>query len=163
MTIATFGVTVDSVRKHHFPTQNAWSTSSSPSLATVTEMLDVEAGRLAGALLKESIPTSAIVAGTPEYASCQGQLRMMVARRALDAMTGADPAIAKRWDTAIDGWFKSLDADGPTFLGNDDLGTLSLSDADGPTEHLTEYGLAVDSDTLPPSDALNPFRVDDLL
>lgn len=163
MAIEVFGVTVDSVRKHHFPTHNAWSTSTSPSAATVAEMLDVEAGRLAGALLKEAIPTSAIVSGTPEYASCQGQLRMMVARRALDAMTGADPAIAKRWDAAIDAWLKGLDADGPTFLGNDDLGTLSAGDADGPTSHIEEYGLEVSTDTTEAPDAISPLRKDDFL
>lgn len=163
MSIATFGVTADSVRAHHFPHLSPFSSSTSPTSTTVAEKLDVEAARLAGALLGEAIPTSAIVPGTPEYAACQGILRLMVARSCLEAMTGANPELAKRWDGQIEEWFSDLDELGPTFLGNDDLGTLEASDADGPTDHIGELGLEVGTDTTDASDAIMPLRKDDLL
>ena len=163
MTIATFGVTVDSVRAHHFPHLSPFSSSTSPTSTTVSEKLNVEAARLAGALLGEAIPTSAILADTPEYAACQGILRIMVARACLEAMTGTNPELAKRWDTTIKEWFENLDELGPTFLGNNSLGTLEASDADGPTDHIGELGLEVGTDTTDASDAIMPLRKDDLL
>lgn len=161
--IETFGVTPDGVRRHHFPHLDAFSASTSPSSATVAEMIDAEAGRLAGALLAEAIPTSAITQGTAAHAQCARILRLMAARSALEAMTGKDPEIAKRWDREIDRWFESLDELGPTFLGDDTLGTLEASDADGPTDHISEYGLEVGTDTTDASDAIMPLRKDNLL
>lgn len=163
MTVETFGVTADSVRAHHFPHLSAFSASTSPSSTTVGEMITVEAARLTGALFSEAIPTSAIVSGTAAYAACQGILRLCAARRCLEAMTGADPALAKRWDAAIDAWFKQLEAEAGTFLGNSSLSTLEPSNPDGPTTHIDEYELDVSSDTVDPSPATTPLRKDDVL
>lgn len=160
MTIEVFGIDADGVRTHYFPTFSAWV---KPDSTAVGEMIDEAGAAVAGALAGESIATSELTAGTPEYVSCSAQVRRIAARRALEALTGSNPALAKRLDEQIDAWFKGLDEMGGTFLGNSDLGSLSASDADGPTMHLDEYVLAVSSDDVEPSDATNPFRKDDLL
>jgi hypothetical protein len=163
MAVETFGVTAAMVQRHYFPTFTTWSGSTIPTTTAVGEMIDAAGGRLTGALLNESIPVGGITAGTAAYAACQDVMRMLTARRVLECITGVNPALAQRLDQEIAAWFKSFDESGATFLGDDDLGSLSESDPDGPTHHIDEYVLPVSTDNAEASDATLPFRKDDLL
>jgi len=153
MALVTFGITPDSVRGHHFPHIDAFSTSSAPTLAIVTEAINEEAGRMQGALLKESIQASAITAATGPYVSCARALRLAVAVRIAADMTGANPELVKAWKAQLKDWFDGLAADGATFLGDDTL-SAAASDPDGPTTHIDEYSLdtgnAADASTATP-------------
>lgn len=163
MAIATFGVTADSVRAHFFPHMDAWTTASRPSTTSVTELINAEAGRLQGRLLKESI-TAATIDAAPSsaaYAMCADVLRKMVAVRLSRTLPGAATELAKAWAGEVDEWLKMLEADGGTFLGDDTLST-SASDPDGPTSYLDEYGIDT-GDTADASSAAPVLRRDDIL
>lgn len=141
MPLSLFGVTVESVRKHHFPQADAWTASSRPSEATVAEIIDEEAGRLAGALSVESIAVTG-VATTAAYVSCRKQLRMMAAIVLARDMTGVDPALARAWKLEVNEWFDGLDDSNAAFLG-EGAAVTSLTEPDGPTDFISNLGLDV--------------------
>ena len=163
MPVATFGVTPDSVRALHFPNLDAWSTSSRPSSTAVTTGITAEAARLQGRLLKESIIAATIDAAptSAAYLMCADVLVLMVAVRLIRDIPGADSALARVWAAAVEEWFKTLENDGSTFLGDDSLQT-GASDPDGPTEFITEYGLST-GDVADASSAEPYLRRDDIL
>lgn len=142
MALNDFGVTVESVRKHHFPNADAWTETSRPAESAVAEAIQEEAGVLAGALLLEAIDASTIAQDSPAYVSCRKTLRMMVAMRIVADMTGQDPAVAKKWERAVEKWMDALDEGGDTFLGGGATSTTS-SDPDGPTDFIGENSLEV--------------------
>lgn len=145
MTVSIFGLTANNVRDHHFPHLDAWSASSSPSTTTVTEAIAEEAGVLAGALTLENIDASTITNATSgAYVQCRKVLRMQVAIRIARDMTGQNPELLKAWSTAVDVWYKGLDEGGASFLG-DGAAAVGESDPDGPTSHITTFGLTQDT------------------
>lgn len=161
MALELFGVTVESVRRHHFPNADAWVESSRPSESTVEETIDEEAGRLAGALSKESVSVTGD-STTAAYVSCRRQLRLMVAIVVSRDMTGVDPALARAWKTEVREWFEGLESEGNggvAFLGDGAVAT-STTEPDGPTDHITDLGLDV-GDTADASSVEPPFRRDD--
>lgn len=161
MAVVTFGVTADSVRKHHFPFIESWSATTAPTDTTVTEKISENAGLLAGALLKEAIQASSIAAASPAYVQCTRILRLMVALELVADMTGQDPKVVERWQAIITAWFERLADIGATALGDESLST-SASDPGGPTDHIDEYGLDV-GDTADASSVVPRLRRDDAL
>lgn len=159
MAIETFGVSVDSVRRHHFPQFDAFSANTTPSSTTVDEMLDEEGGLLTGRLYLKNVAASSIEADSPAYAQCSLILRKMVALRVLKVMTGQSPELAVSWAAEIESWFNNLKVYGAGFLGDASLEAGDVP-ATGPVTHINMLGL-----TLPdPLDAssLTPFlRKDD--
>lgn len=144
MAINLFGLTAESVRKHHFPMWSSLSASSKPTLEVVTEKLDEAAAQIAGALNEEAIDASAIVADTPAYLQCRRAVRTACALQLLWAAAGLDPELAKAWREWLDAFLNGLGEGGATFLGGGATSTTP-SDPDGPTSHISQYGLTTDS------------------
>ena len=142
MAVNEFAVTQQTVATHHFPMWPAFSTSSKPSAATVALLITESAGVLTARLYSENI-TSITDTASAAYLMCAEQLRRMVALKVLKASTQQDPELAKALLAEINEWFASLAAAGGTFLGDDALQTGD-SDPDGPTSHISEFGLTTD-------------------
>lgn len=141
-----YGVTADSVRRHHFPNADAWAASSRPSLATVTEAVQEEAAVLTGALAGEAIDASTITDATSSaYLSCRKTLRMMVALRIAQDMNGLEPNVVVAWKKQVKDWLDGLDEGGSLFLG-DGATSSGTSEPDGPTDFISELGLEVGAD-----------------
>lgn len=161
-TISLFGLNADSVRAHHFPNMDAWTSSSRPSSTTVTEVLNEEAGRLAGYLNAQNIDASSITDATsPAYLSCRKQLRMMVALVIARDMTGTAPQLAEKWEENTTAWLDALREKGATALGGGAVAS-GTSDPDGPTSHFSVYSLAGD-DAADMSSTIPALRKDDEL
>lgn len=162
MAASTFGVTADAVRRHHFPAFDSFSTSSNPTAVTVGEVVSEEAARLAGWLALEEIDASAITdVNSSAYLQCARVLKLMTAAKLVGSMSGLDPELVKAWRAEINEWKKGLDEGGAAFLGDGATAT-GLSDADGPTTHISEYSLTQDSAELM-STVVPRLRRDDAL
>lgn len=145
MAINLFGLEADDVRRHHFPMWDPLSASSKPTTATVTEKLEEAAAQVAGALNAEAIDAASIVdTVSPAYLQCRKAVRTLCALQFLWAATGLDPELAKAWREWLAWFFEGLAEGGATFLGGGATST-SDSDPDGPTSHISQYGLTVDS------------------
>lgn len=145
MSTNLFGLSADDVRKHHFPMWSALSASSKPTLDVVTEKLAEAAAEVAGALNAEAINAAAITdASSPAYLQCRRAVRTACALQLLWAAAGLDPELAKAWREWMAAFFTGLDEGSATFLGGGATST-SPSDPDGPTSHISEYGLTTDS------------------
>lgn len=142
MAVNEFGVTQQTVAQIHFPMWPAFSTSSKPTSTIVGTMITESAGVLAAKLYAETI-TTITDSASAAYLMCSEQLRRMVALKVLKASTQQDPELAKALQAEIDAWFAGLASGGGTFLGNEALQTGD-SDPDGPTSHISEFGLTTD-------------------
>lgn len=153
MASSTFGITAASVRSHHLPRQDAFSASSQPTLATVTEAIAEEAAAMAGKLALELVTASAITANSDAYKACARILRMQCAARIALDMLGMDSDLVRSWQATVADWYEALADGGASFLG-DGASATGDSNADGPTSHVSVYGLTTDagedmSDTVP--------------
>ncbi|MBL8909868.1 MAG: hypothetical protein JNM17_04100 [Archangium sp.] len=144
MALQTFSVTAESVRKHHFPQADAFSTTSRPSEATVLEAIDEEAGKLAGKLNTEGV-TVADDATKAAFVSCRAQLRMMVALRIARDMTGVDPELSRAWKKEVIEWFLALEESNADALGDGASNATEL-EPDGPTDHIQTLNLDTGND-----------------
>lgn len=144
MASSDFGVTADSIRRHHFPNLDAFSTASRPTAATVAECIEEEAALMAGALALENVSASAITADSDAYVLCRKTLRLQVAARLARDIPGADSDLARSWQASVEAWYASLAKGGASFLG-DGAAASGASDPDGPTWHGSEYSLTTDS------------------
>jgi hypothetical protein len=161
VSISTFGVTYSTVHDHCFPRLDNFSATTSPSAATVTAKIDVAAARLAAALSKESISPATIAADTTSaaYAICADIVRKMTA---LSLYIPTDDASAvEGWKADVKAFFDQLEKDAGVALADPTLST-SASPPNGPTTHIAEYGLDVDSTDVM-SDATFPLHAKDQL
>lgn len=140
MSANNFGVTAASVRSHHFPNADAWTTASRPSSTAVAEAIDEEAAHMAGRLALELVDAASITASSAAYYACRRILRMQVAVRVIRDMLGQDSDLARAWEAAVADWYAQLDKGGVSFLGDGATATGS-SDADGPASHISVFGL----------------------
>jgi hypothetical protein len=157
-----FGVTYSAVRAHCFPRLDDFSTTTSPSAATVSSKIEVAASRLAAGLAKEEITTASIAAlgsAEPAYIICADIIRKLTALSL--RIPADDPSVPEGWQKEVDAFFTQLDADAGLALANDSLGP-SESDPDGPTHHIDEYSLSI-GDTTDASSAAPALRKDDAL
>lgn len=163
MTVSVFGLTAAILRADYLPNADDFSTSSSPTVATVTRLLNQKAAELEGRLLKEAIAASGITSATSAaYLWCQETLSLMVMIRVAGLMTGLNGDLVKEWQVRLDDRLQTLADDGATALGDTSLST-SASDPDGPTSHITELGLDVSDMASSASSVTPPFRKDDVL
>ena len=153
MAVNLFGLTVNAVRASMFPQLSDFSVNSSPTLAEGVICLEEEAGELAAKLYRRNIVASGIVSTldannlhSPAWLWCARTLRLMVALELLKRMSQQYPELAKAYRTELDARLADLQQSGGTALGNDSLETGS-SPADGPTSHISEYGLTTDDPT----------------
>ena len=159
MSTSTFGITAASVRSHHFPNAEAWTTGSRPTSTAVGEAIDEEAAQMAAALSMEKVDASAIVANTVAYNSCRRVLRMQVAVRVMREMLGQDSALATAWSALVAEWYAGLAKGGASFLGDSSLAS-GTSDPDGPTWHGSELE---QDDVADMSSVIPSLRKDDRL
>ena len=143
--INLFGLMPEDVRKHHFPMWSALSASSKPTLDVVQEKLDEAAADVAGRLFAENIDAATITdVDSPAYLQCRRAVRTLCALQLLWAAAGLDPEIAKAWREWLAEFFKGLADAGATFLGGGATATGD-ADPDGPTSHISYYGLTTDA------------------
>ena len=160
MAINVFGVTATSVKDHHFPHWDGFTTATTPTLATVTLMIDESGAVLAGKLSVEGIVPSTITDATSAaYAWCATVVRLHAAIKVMQASTAQDPAIIERWEKMLAALFKDLATNGATAIGP---GASSISNPSGPDTHIETYSLEVDS-AEDMSTTVPVFRRDDLL
>jgi hypothetical protein len=163
MAISVFGVTHTKVHDHHFPQVAAFSTASKPTATIVGEMVDEEAAKCAGALRAEGIEPATISAAQatyPEaYAWCAETIKLGAALRAIGAMSGQNPEIAKTWKLALDERYEDLDARGWVALGD---APAPSQDANGPRTFIDSLSLDT-GDTDDDSDLEPTFRRSDSL
>lgn len=150
MAVSIFGLTAASVREHMFPQLKDFSANSSPTSTIVGEVIEEEAGELAGRLYAENISASAITndldANSLHSAAwlwCVRTLRLMVALELLKRMSQQYPELAKEYRAELTARLKDLNDRGGTALGNSGLDT-GASNADGPTSHISQYSMTVD-------------------
>ena len=160
MTVSTFGVDAESVRRHHFAFMPAFAAGSRPSLATVTEAIAEEAAAMAGALALELVNAASITVDSGAYNTCRRILRLQVAARLARDIPGADSALARSWDGAVRDWYEKLDEGGASFLGDGATATGGF-DADGPVSHLSVYNLERDEGASMSSPVNGKLRMDD--
>ena len=145
-----FGLTANGVRAHMFPQWPDFTDNSSPTVTIVGECIEEEAGELAGKLYGEDIIASAIdddldenTLHSPAWLWCVRTLRLMVALQVMRRATQSDPELAKTYALELKARLDALAESGATALGNEALST-GPSDPDGPTSHVTVYGLTTD-------------------
>jgi len=163
--INVFGVTADGVQRHMFPQWPSFSTKSNPTAVTVGEIIDEQAAKLAGQLLKRSIDASTTAltqSGHPlGWAWCASTLKLMVAMQIVPAVTGLDPAVVNRWGRELKERLKELEEHGATVLGD----VTADEETDSPLEastHIDQYDLET-SDTSLMSGTGVRLRYDDEL
>lgn len=164
MTLPAFGVTASTVRAQMFPHWGDFSTNSSPTAATVADIITEESGDLAALLYREDVAASsvdALTASAAPYQWCAKTLRLMVALRILRASTQQEPQLAEAFKAELAERLKLLAAEGATALGDASLQS-GTSDPDGPTSHISVYGLEVD-DSEDMSTTVPRLRRDDAL
>lgn len=144
VSVTTFGVVADDVRAEYFPHWSAFSATTKPTSTVVATFITEEGADLGGRLRLESITPSTVTSGsTPEaYAWCQKTLRLMVAIRVARASTAQNPDVVKAWKTELDERLEQLNRHGTVVLG-DAVASDSTSPPEGPTTHITQYGLDV--------------------
>lgn len=151
MGVNIFGLEANSVRAHMFPQWGDFTVNSSPTLTVVEECIEEEAGELAGRLYGEDIVASAITDELDDndmhsaaWLWCVRTLRLMVALQVLRRTTQSDPELAKAYQTELKARLDDLSSRGATALGDSTLQT-GTSDPDGPTSHISQFGLTVDA------------------
>jgi hypothetical protein len=140
-----FAVTQAAVASDYFPQWRAgFTANSAPTAARVAVLITEEAAELTSRLYAEGITAEDITdAATAAYVKCAAQVKRMVALRIYRLTTQQNPELARALRAESDAWLKELAAGGGTFLGNESLDT-GASDPDGPTSHITQYGLETD-------------------
>ena len=146
MAVSTFSVTALTVRSNRFPHLSDFGANTAPSSTSVATFIDQSAARLEGKLLLEKIVASSITdAASAAYLWCQETLELMTAVRIAQAATGSDNGQAQAWRDEIKARFDELEEGGATALGSGVSTTGTSSDPDGPTSHISEFNLTVDS------------------
>lgn len=161
MAPSTFGVTAATVRAAYFGHLDEFSASSVPSAVQVADFVTKSAAILDGKLLQESVTASEITdTASSAYVWCADTIQLATAIRCIHAMQSSDPDIAKAWLKELTDRYEDLGEKGYLALGGG--ATAPAQQADGPSHHLDEYSLTVDSaDDM--SDAVPVFRRSDLL
>lgn len=159
MAIPRFGVSVANVRAHYFPSRAAFSSTSTPTEDTVSEIVNAAAADLAGKLAAAGATATSITASASPsaFAWCADYVRLGSAVRVMEAMAGAGAVPAfwrqelkdKRQDLQVTGL--SVLGDAPT-PGGEYLGARS---------HVTGHSLETDTESI--SDSTPRFRRSDEL
>jgi len=166
--VSIFELTPALVRANKFPQWGEFSTVSSPSATQVTDIIEGQAGELAAKLYAEDVVASSISNATDTnslhsaaWLWCRETLRLMVAIEILRISSQQDPELARAYAAQLKQRLKDLDEKGATALGD---ATLSggTSDPNGPTSHISQYGLSVD-EAVNMSSAVPMLRKDDQL
>lgn len=147
MSVAEFAITAEAVRASVFPHWSAFSSTTKPTATLVATYITEEAADLGGKLMLKGVAPSAITSGgTPyAYAWCQKTLKLMVGARVAKAATASNPELAKTLQEELERRFELLEAHGEALLV-DVSSSTDDSPAEGPTTHISQYGLTVDDE-----------------
>ncbi len=162
MTVSTFGVDEDFVRRHYFPQMPGFNTDSNPTAATVLEFIQDAGADLEAALLQEDIVATGIATATDAaYVWCRKTIALAAAITCYPVMTGQDPAVLQKWQKQLDARYADLAEKGYLALG----GGVSApaEEPDGPTHFIDSYNLDTSENDLRASRITAPFRKDDRL
>jgi hypothetical protein len=160
--VNVFGVTHDTVRRHHFPGIQSFSLGSAPTSTTVTEKIGSAAADLAGKLTLKGIDAATIIdTASAAYAWCAETLRIATAVKLLQIISGVDADLAKAWKSELKDRYELLAEQGVDAMGGG-ASTTDLGGPDGPNTHISELSLDTGDDGLA-SDVIPPFRKDDQL
>lgn len=161
MTVQTFGVTYSTVKAHFFPQHQGFSANTTPSSTTVTEEILWVASDLDAKLRAKAVDPASIVASSAAYYWCAQTIALKVAAKISRSVSGADPAIAKAWQTDHEARLKQLKNEGVSTLGDGAVATGGANPG-GPTDHISTLGLDI-GDTSLASDVIPPLRKSDEL
>lgn len=160
MTVTTYGVAADDVRADHFPHWTAFSATTNPTSTRVAVLINEEAADLAGALRVKSVdPTSITDSASEAYAWCAKTLKLAVAVRIFGSVTAANPEGRKALQDELSARLDWLQKHGLELGGAQ---TLLSTSPEGPTSHITRYGLTT-ADPSCMSSTESPFHKDDKL
>lgn len=164
MSVSTFAVVPEAVRKKHLPALSAYSTSSAPTTADVADFINEAAGDLEGRLNLQGVSITSIAAQPPTTAAylwCVKYIRMYAAVEAIAAGAQCEAESAKRLSKKLSDMQTALEDNGTLVLGEGAAPT-TLSDPSGlvTTEDMLGLDTGDDADA---SDLEPPFRKDDPL
>lgn len=162
MSVSTFSVDEDYVRRHYYPQMPGFNTDSNPTAATVLEFIEDAAADLEAALLQESIVASSIATATDAaYVWCRKTIALDAAITCYPVMTGQDPAVLQKWQKKLDARYADLAEKGYLALGG---GVVAPTEQpDGPTTFIDVLGLDTSENDRRASSVDMPFHADDLL
>ena len=153
MTINVFGVDADSLRRHYFPHLDGFSTSSAPTLVTVTERIQRAGARLGNHLYLRNIDAGTIIDATsPAWAWCAETLSLIAAIRLAQVMSGLNADVVKGWQADLDERFKLIEDNGEAALGPG-VDSFGESQSAGPTDFIDELAIDTGDDSLASSAA----------
>jgi hypothetical protein len=145
----TFGVTAETVRSTYLPHSQPLSTTTVPTLASVTRQILQSAGYLQGLLDDRSVDTNSITDATSAaYLWCQSYIELRVAVRLIRTMSGLDPAVTQAWVDELDTMEKAVDTQGVGALGPGATQNDGGVEALGPFDHISVYGIDTGDETL---------------
>lgn len=164
MTVSLFGVTAAIVKADYLPQVNEFSPDSNPTLASVNRYLDQKAAVLEAKLLQEGIAASGITVSTDApYLWCQATLTLMVAIRAMEAMTQQDAGLLKTWRDELDARWAELAAKGYLALGTGTGVAAPSTQPDGPNHFIDALGIDLSDNEADHSGITARLRRDDEL
>ena len=162
MAINLFGVDADAVRRHHFAFSDAFDTSTTPTLVTVTEIITAQGAILEGKLLAELVnPATITDNSTAAYLWCADTLRLMAAPMVVRAGLQADEALVTSIEADRNARLAELEANGYLALG-DGVAVPSVA-ANGPTTFIDVYGIQTQDASCMSRLSINVLRRDDEL
>lgn len=160
--LQTFDVTADDVRRHHFAHLSSYDTTTSPTEATVTEMIRSAAAKLSGKLRLKSIEATAIEdTDTPAFIWCADTLRLDVATRISPKVSGIDPEEHQRRIDELKDRYRDLAEGGVDALGEGATADETDSEPEGPITHFTENSSIDVQDDDDASSSIPALRYDD--
>lgn len=166
MSVFVFGVTHDTVRKHHFPHITAFSLTTQPTSTTVGEMVTAAGAKLAGKLRLKSITVDEADTDSEAYTWCADTIRLDTATRIPPTTSGVDPQEHQRRIDELKERYKDLSEGGVDALGGAGSGAsadATSSEPEGPVTHLTENSSIETQDDEDASDSIPRLRYDDEL
>jgi hypothetical protein len=142
MSLSEFGVTAESIRTRFFPHQDAFSTASIPTAATVALIVTDQAAILDGKLRIEDIdPASIDDTASAAYKWCAYTIRLASAIEAMESSTNQDSALLEQWRNRLKARWADLSDNG--YLSMGDGVDAPAQQADGPNHHIDEYSITV--------------------
>lgn len=162
MALNLFGVDADAVRRHHFPMQDAFDTTTTPTLATVTEIITAQSAILEGKLQSELVQPATITdASTAAYLWCANTLRLMAAPMVVRAGLEVEEGLVTDLEKERDARLTDLAESGYLALG-DGVATPGVA-ANGPTTFIDVFGIETQSASDMSRLSVNVLRRDDEL
>src|SRR4051812_2178317 len=108
------------LRNNYFAHISPFSANSTPTTATVAEMINRKAAHLAGKLAAENASAASIGAASTSaaYFWCQDTVLLATAIQVMPLMTAQNPALLDSWRAELRTRYLDLETNGVTALGD---------------------------------------------